>query len=36
LIGRLEQYRRIPTRYEKRAANYLAMVTLGMTMLRLK
>ncbi|GJE28636.1 IS5 family transposase ISMra2 [Methylobacterium organophilum] len=33
LIGRLEQYRRIATRYEKRAANYLAMVTLGMTML---
>lgn len=33
LIGRLKQYRRIATRYEKRAANYLAMVTLGMTML---
>lgn len=33
LIGRLKQYRRIATRYEKRAANSLAMVTLGMTML---
>lgn len=33
LIGRLTQYRRIATRYEKRAANDLAMVTLGMTML---
>lgn len=33
LIGRLKQYRRIATRYEKRAANYLAMVTLAMTML---
>ncbi|KQO45502.1 hypothetical protein ASF08_23390 [Methylobacterium sp. Leaf85] len=33
LIGRLKQYRRIATRYEKRAANYLVMVTLGMTML---
>ena len=33
LINRLKQYRRIATRYEKRAANYLAMVTLGMTML---
>ena len=36
LINRLKQYRRIATRYEKRAANYLAMVTLGMTMLWLK
>lgn len=33
LINRLKQYRRIATRYEKRATNYLAMVTLGMTML---
>ncbi|GJE69444.1 IS5 family transposase ISMra2 [Methylorubrum podarium] len=33
LIGRLKQYRRIATRYEKRAATHLAMVTLGMTML---
>ncbi|OHV16279.1 IS5 family transposase [Methylorubrum extorquens] len=36
LINWLKQYRRIVTRYEKRAANYLAMVTLGMTMLWLK
>jgi transposase len=28
LINRLKQYRRIATRYEKRAANYLAMLTL--------
>jgi transposase len=33
LINRLKQFRRIATRYEKRAANYLAMVTLGMIML---
>jgi transposase len=33
LIRRLKQYRRIATRYEKRATNYLAMVALGMTML---
>lgn len=33
LINRLKQYRRIATRYEKRAANYLAMVRLGMIML---
>ncbi len=33
LIGRLKQYRRIATCYEKRAADYLAMVTRGMTML---
>lgn len=33
LIGRLKQYRRIVTQYEQGAANYLAMVTLGMTML---
>lgn len=31
--GWLKQHRRIATRYEKRAANYLAMVTLGITML---
>ena len=36
LIDRLKQYRRIATRYEKRVPNYLAMVTLGMTMLWLK
>lgn len=35
-IGRLKQYRRIATRYEKWEANYLAMVTLGMSMLWLK
>ncbi len=28
LINRLKQYRRIDTRYEKRAANYLAVVTI--------
>ena len=28
-INRLKQWRRIATRYEKRAANYLAMVTLA-------
>ena len=33
LINRLKQVRRIATRYEKRAANYLAMVNLGMIML---
>ena len=29
LINRLKQWRRIATRYEKRAANYLAMVTIA-------
>jgi transposase len=29
LMNRLKQFRRVATRYEKRAANYLAMVTLG-------
>lgn len=33
LINRLKQFRRIATRYEKRAANYLAMVHLAMIML---
>ena len=33
LINRLKQSRRIATRYEKRAANYLAMVTLVMVLL---
>jgi transposase len=28
-INRLKQYRRIATRYEKRAANYLGMLTLA-------
>ena len=29
LIGRLKEFRRLATRYEKRAANYLAMWLLG-------
>ncbi len=29
LINRLKQFRRIATRYEKRAANYLAMLHIG-------
>jgi transposase len=29
LINRLKQYRRVATRYEKRAVNYLAMVTIA-------
>ena len=29
LIGWLKQFRRIATRYEKRASNYLAMLTLA-------
>ncbi|MBP2304579.1 transposase [Azospirillum melinis] len=29
LINRLKQFRRIATRYEKRAANYLAMITIA-------
>jgi transposase len=33
LIGRLKQYRRVATRYEKRAANYLAMLTLAAILL---
>jgi transposase len=33
LINRLKQCRRIATRYEKRAVNYLAMITVGMIML---
>lgn len=33
LFNRLKQFRRIATRYEKRAANYLAMVTIGMILL---
>ena len=27
LVNRLKQFRRIATRYEKRAVNYLAMLT---------
>jgi transposase len=33
LINRLKNFRRIATRYEKRAANYLAMITLGAILL---
>ncbi len=33
LINRLKQFRRIATRYEKRAANYLAMVVIGAILL---
>jgi transposase len=33
LINRLKQFRRIATRYEKRAANYLAMLPIGMILL---
>ena len=29
LINKLKQFRRIATRYEKRAANYLAMITIA-------
>lgn len=33
LINRLKRFRRVATRCEKRAANYLAMVTVGMILL---
>jgi transposase len=33
LINRLKQFRRIATRYEKRAINDLAMLTIGMSLL---
>jgi transposase len=33
LINRLKQWRRIATRYEKRVANYLAMLTLAAILL---
>ena len=33
LINRLKRWRRIATRYEKRAANYLAMVTIAAILL---
>ena len=36
LINRLKQFRRVATRYEKRAANYLAMVTLASVRLWLR
>lgn len=35
LINRLKQFRRIATRYEKRGANYLGMVTIGAILLYL-
>ena len=28
-VGRLKQFRRVATRYDKRAANYLAWVTMA-------
>jgi transposase len=33
LINRLKQFRRVATRYEKRAENYEAMVTIAAIML---
>jgi transposase len=33
LINRLTQFRRLATRYEKRAVNYAAMLTIGMSLL---
>jgi transposase len=33
LIGRFKQFRRVATRYEKRAVNFLAMVTIAAIML---
>lgn len=33
LINRLKQFRRVATRYEKRAENYLAMLTIAAIML---
>ena len=35
-VGRLKEMRRIGTRYEKLAGSYLAMLTLGMTVLYLR
>lgn len=35
LINRLKQFRRIATRYQKRGANYLGMVTIGAILLYL-
>lgn len=35
-IGKLKQFRRVATRYEKTARNYLAVVTLAATILWLK
>jgi transposase len=31
-VGRLKQFRRVATRYGKRAVNYLAMVTLAVVL----
>jgi transposase len=36
LINRLKQFRRIATRYEKRGANYAAMLTIAATLLWLR
>jgi transposase len=36
LINRLKQFRRVATRYEKLAANFLAMLTLAATLLWLR
>ena len=36
LINRLKHFRRVATRYEKRAANYLAMVTLASILIWLR
>ncbi len=33
LVNRLKQYRRVATRYEKQALNYLAMLTIAAIML---
>ena len=33
MIGRLKQFRRVATRYEKRAVNFLAMVTIAAILL---
>ncbi|HYD30821.1 MAG TPA: transposase, partial [Azospirillaceae bacterium] len=33
LINKLKQFRRIATRYEKRAVNYLAMITIAAILL---
>jgi transposase len=33
LVNRLKQFRRIATRYEKRAVNYLAMLTIAAILL---
>jgi transposase len=36
LVNRLKHFRRIATRYEKRAVNYLAMITISMILLWIK